>query len=145
MEQKAAEPAPQEPQESYSAWDPVKNAGVVGAAIAVPAALGAVCNSLFPNAGTLAKGAMMLGSATALGVGAGLWAVKGGKEEFNGHPILTGMTGLLVGGAGMAAGALLSPIGLTYGWTGVAVAAGVGAVGAGVISAVGIQAATKKA
>lgn len=133
----------QEPKETYSAWDPVKNAGVVGAAIAVPTAMGALASSLFPNAGPLAKGAMVLGSATALGLGAGLWAVKGAKEEFNGHPILTGMSGFLAGGAGLVGGALLSPIGVGYGWTGAAVAVGVGAIGAGVVSALGINAAQR--
>ena len=133
----------QEPRETYSAWDPIKNAGVVGAAIGVPAAIGAVTSSLFPNAGPLAKGAMVLGSATALGLGAGLWAIKGAKEEFNGHPILTGISGFVAGGAGLVGGALLSPVGVSYGWTGVAVAAGVGAIGAGVVSAIGIHASQK--
>ena len=84
-----------------------------------------------------------MGSAAALGLGAGLWAVKGAKEEFNGHPILTGIAGLAAGGAGLVGGALLSPIGVSYGWTGVAVAAGVGAIGAGVVSAIGIHASQK--
>lgn len=129
----------QEPKESYSAWTPLANAGVVGAAVAVPAAVGALATSVFPNAGPLAKGAMVVGSAAALGLGAGLWAVRGAKEEFNGHPVLTAISGVMAGGAGMLGGALLSPVGVNYGWTGVAVAAGVGAIGAGVVSAVGIH------
>ena len=133
----------QEPKESYSAWTPLANAGVVGAAVAVPAAVGALATSVFPNAGTLAKGAMVVGASAALGLGAGLWAVKGAKEEFNGHPVLTAISGVVAGGAGMLGGALLSPVGVNYGWTGVAVAAGVGAVGAGVVSAVGIHLAQK--
>lgn len=141
---KAAEDSSaQQPKESYSAWDPVKNAGVVGAAIAVPAALGAVATSLFPNAGPLAKGAMVVGSATAMGLGSGLWMMKGAKEEFNGHPVLTAIPTIAAAGAGMLGGALLSPVGIGYGWTGVAVAAGVGAVGAGVVSAIGIHASQK--
>ena len=87
----------QEPKESYSAWTPFANAGVVGAAVAVPAAVGALATSVFPNAGTLAKGAMVVGASAALGLGAGLWAVKGAKEEFNGHPVLTAISGVVAG------------------------------------------------
>lgn len=133
-----------EPQEKYEAWMPFANAGVVGALVAVPAALGAIGNALFPDAGPIAKGAMVLGLATAAATGAGMWAINDFSEEFNGHPILTGMGGLMAGGAAFVGTAALSPIGVSYGWTGAAVATGAAAVGAGVISAVGMYAAGKQ-
>jgi hypothetical protein len=150
--QKAA-PAPQqaqtsetsEPKETYQPWVPFANAGVVGAAVAVPTAIGAIGNSLFPNAGPIAKLAMVTGTSVAAGLGVGLYTAKGAKEEFNGHPILTGITTFVAGGAAALGAAVLSPIGFSYGWTGAGVATAVGAIGAGVISAVGIHAANKKA
>lgn len=130
---------PQESKDSYSAWTPLANAGVVGAAVAVPTALGAIGNSLFPNASPLVQGGLAVGTAVLMGAGAATWAVRGAKEEFNGHPILTGISGLVIGGGAALAGGLLSPIGISGGWTAAAIATGVAAVGAGVITAVGIS------
>ena len=80
--------------------------------------------------------------ATAVGVGA--WAHNSAKEEFNGHPILTGLTTAVAAGAAGLGAMILSPIGANFGWTGVAVATAVGAVAAGGITAVGIHHANKK-
>lgn len=126
--------------DSYTAMDPILNAATIGALVAVPTALGAVGNTLFPNAGPVGELALTTATFVATGIGAGAWALKGAKEEFNGHPILTGITTVVAGGAGALGGALLAPIGTHFGWTGAAVATGIAAVGAGVISAIGIHA-----
>ena len=133
------EPSSTEPQEKYEAWEPFANAAVVGGAVAVPTALGAIGNTLFPNAGPLAKGAMVLGSTAIAGTAAGIWAVKGAKEEFNNHPVLVGISGLAAGGIAALGTSFLSPIGAAYGWTGVGVATAVAGIGAGVVSAVGMH------
>lgn len=138
------EQAPPAQEDGYTAMDPFFNAAAVGALVAVPTALGALGNSVFPDAGPVGKLALTTATFVATGIGAGAWAAKGAKEEFNGHPILTGITTVIAGGAGALGGALLSPIGGHFGWTGAAVATGVAAVGAGVVSAIGIHASKNK-
>lgn len=134
---------PQEPVEKYESWVPLAYAAAAGGAIAVPTAVGAVANQFLGAGLGTALSASVVPIATAIGVGA--WTYNGAKEEFNGHPILTGITTAVAAGAAGLGAMLLAPIGSQFGWTGVGVATAVGAVGAGVISAVGIHHANKKA
>lgn len=134
---------PEQPKEKYEPWVPFANAAFVGAAVGIPSALGAIGNSLL--GGELATTLTWTALPVVAGIGATMFAMKGAKEEFNGHPILTGISGLAAGGAAAIAAPLLATAGSSFGWTGAAVATGVGAVGAGVISAVGIHHANKKA
>lgn len=133
----------EEPKEKYEPWIPLANAAVVGAAIGIPSALGAVGNSLLGP--QLATTLTWTALPVAAGIGATLWAINGAKKEFNGHPILTGISGLVAGGAAAIGAPLLASAGSAFGWTGAGVATAIGAVGAGVITAVGINAANKKA
>jgi hypothetical protein len=132
-----ATPPPAEPKETYESWVPLANAGVVGAVVGIPAAIGALGNSfLGPE---LATGLTWTALPIAAGIGVGLWAAKGAKEEFNGHPVLTAISGLVAGGAAAVASPLLATAGSAFGWTGAGVATAVGALGAGVVSAVAIH------
>lgn len=132
----------QEPTEKYESWVPLANAAVVGGAIALPTAVGALGHQ-FLGAG-LATGLAVSVVPVATAVGVGAWAYNSAKEEFNGHPILTGLTTAVAAGAAGLGAMILSPIGANFGWTGVAVATAVGAVAAGGITAVGIHHANKK-
>ncbi len=136
-------PTLEEPKEKYEPWVPLANAAVVGAAVGIPSALGAVGNSLLGP--QLATTLTWTALPVVAGVGATMWAIKGAKEEFNGHPILTGISGVAAGFGAAIAAPLLASAGSAFGWTGAGVATAVGAVGAGVITAVGINAANKKA
>ena len=128
--------------ERYEPWVPLANAAVVGGAVGAASALGAVEHALL--------GAEMAAAVTSYvtplvaGVGIGYWAGKSAMKEFNGHPVLVGMSALFAGGAAAVLTPLLKIPGAAYGWTGAAVATAVGAVGAGVVSAVGIHKANEK-
>ena len=87
----------QEPTEKYESWVPLANAAVVGGAIALPTAVGALGHQ-FLGAG-LATGLAVSVVPVATAVGVGAWAYNSAKEEFNGHPILTGLTTAVAAGA----------------------------------------------
>ncbi len=140
--QDSLEPQKPQPPEKYPLWTPLANAGVVGALVGVPSALGALEHSLF---GPVAAG-VLTGVVTPVvaGLAAGTWAYKSSKKEFKGHPILVGMSTLVAGGAAALISPLLKAPGATYGWQGALVATGVAAGAVGIISAVGIYKANQK-
>lgn len=126
----------------YEAWVPLANAGIVGGAIGGASALGALEHQLL--GAELASGITAVVTPLVAGLGVGYWAGKSAAKEFNGHPVLVGMSALFAGGAAAVAAPFLKMPGAAFGWTGALVAAGVGAVGAGVITAVGIHKANEK-
>jgi len=134
---------PQGPkQEKYPAWTPLANAATVGALVGVPSALGALEHSLF---GATAAGALTwVATPIVAGLAAGTWAFKSSKKEFNGHPILVGISTLVAAGGAAAISPFLKTPGALWGWQGAAIATGIAAGAAGVISAVGIHQANKK-
>jgi hypothetical protein len=121
-------------EEKIPFWAPFANAAIAAAVVGVPAALGAGGAQLIgPAANSEAAGLVV--SAVG-GVGAGCWAFKSSKKEFNGHPILVGMSTLGAGfGTALALPLLVAP-GAAYGWTGAVVASGVVGAAAGVATAV---------
>lgn len=125
------------PQDSFESNVPFANAGFVGGAVGVASAVGAVGHSVF-GAGTataLAWSALPV----AAGLGVGLYAARGAQEEFNGHPVLTAIVGIGTAGAAAVAAPILATPGAAFGWKGAAVATVVGALGAGIVSAVGMH------
>ena len=121
-------------EEKIAAWAPFANAAIAAAVIGVPAALGAggaaligpAANSEFAGLAVSAVG----------GIGAGCYAFKSSKKEFNNHPILVGMSTLGAGvGTALVLPLLVAP-GAAYGWTGAAVASGVVGAAAGIATAV---------
>ncbi len=126
----------------YEAWVPLANAAVVGGAFGGASALGALEHQLL--GAELASGITAVVTPLAAGIGVGYWAGKSAAKEFNGHPVLVGISALFAGGAAAVVSPFLKMPGAAYGWTGAAVATAVGAVGAGVITAVGIHKANQK-
>ncbi len=132
-------PTDAKPRERYKAWVPLANAGVVAALVAVPAFAGAAGNALFGAHPMVTTG---VGAVTA--AGAGTWAYKSSKKEFNGHPVLVGLSTLTVGTVSLLAAPILSIPGAAYGWKGAAIATAAAAIGTGVVSAFGIHHANKE-
>lgn len=123
--------------EKYPAWTPLANAAVVGGLVGVPSILGAVEHSLFGPA--VASGLTWVATPIVAGLAVGAYAFKSSKKEFNGHPILTGLTTLVAGGAAAVVSPFLKTPGAVWGWQGALIATGVAAAATGVISAVGIH------
>jgi len=126
----------------YEAWVPLANAGIVGGVVGGASALGALEHQLL--GAELASGITAVVTPLAAGLGVGYWAGKSAAKEFNGHPVLVGMSALFAGGAAAVVTPFLKMPGAAFGWTGALVAAGVGAAGAGIITAVGIHKANQK-
>ncbi len=126
--------APQDPEDKLPAWAPLANAAVVGGVIGVPSALGALENAfLGPE---VATGLTWIATPIVAGLGVGYWAGRSAYEEFNGHPILTGLSALTAGGLAAAVSPFLKTPGAAFGWKGAAIATAIGAVGAGAATAI---------
>lgn len=123
--------------EPYESWVPLANAAVVGGAVGACSLLGAAENALLGAGAASAVTAFL--TPVVAGVGVGIWAGKSAYEEFNGHPILTGLSAIFAGGVAAVAAPIAKMPGAAFGWTGAAVATGVTAAAAGGISAWGIH------
>lgn len=125
--------------EPYPAWTPLANAGVAAAVVAIPAFLGAGGNSAFGASEFIPLGVSVLAGGTA-----GTLAYRSAHKEFKGHPVLTGLSTLVAGGASAVIAPFLSIPGAAYGWKGAAIATAVAAIGTGVITAFGVHSANQK-
>lgn len=125
---------PQDPEDKLPAWAPLANAAVVGGLIGAPSALGALENAfLGPK---VASALTWIATPIVAGVGVGYFVGKSAHEEFNGHPILTGLSAVMAGGVAAAASPFLKTPGAVWGWKGAAIATAIGAIGAGAATAI---------